>query len=141
MNWIYKDESFTEIPFEKYGFIYRIEYSDGTRYIGKKSFFNLVTLPPLKNTKTKRHVIKESNWKKYSGSCKKAKDKTIVKKEILELCNSKRHLTYAEESWLFLCDVLYFDSYLNSNIGGRHFDNFNKTEGEYLKYFRGDKKC
>jgi hypothetical protein len=126
MNWIYEGVEIDSIPSnEAYGFTYMIYYDDGTYYWGKKSFVKQVRLKPRKTDRknAKRIVWKESDWKKYTGSSKEAKGKTVFKKEILELAVSKRALTYLETKLLFEKDVLFDDKCLNSNILGKFYDN------------------
>jgi hypothetical protein len=57
------------IDFEEwFGFIYRIvEISTGREYIGKKQFKSY-TKKRVAGKKNKKSVIKESDWKKYTGS-------------------------------------------------------------------------
>lgn len=137
MIWLKDGIEFNKIPENKYGFIYLITYKSGKKYIGKKSFFSFKILPPLKGNKRRRKVIRESNWKMYLGSSKEIPrtDKPI-RKEILSLSNSKQHLSYEEEKYLFMFDVLFSDDYYNKNIAGKYFDNVDKVAGEYLKYKR-----
>ena len=53
-----------------YGFIYEItNISTKRSYIGKKQIEKVIKRPPLKGKKNKRHVITESDWKTYTGSC------------------------------------------------------------------------
>lgn len=138
MTWMFNDIPFVG-PTTSYGFIYQIDYDDGTSYIGKKTFYSEVQLPALKsgivrpealyrigrNIKGKRVqfdvVRKESAWKKYNGSSELTKGKKIVAKTILALCSSKRELTYMETRILFHRDVLEDEHYLNQNILGKFF--------------------
>ena len=137
-QWIYKDKPLETIPKGFYGFIYELELDDGTKYIGKKSFYENKTLPALKNGKQRPNskrigknkngkriyydiVSKESNWKDYYGSSKLVDKNKVVKRTILELCETKRYLTYAEVKWQFKLDVLEKDEYLNENILGKFY--------------------
>lgn len=55
-------------PNDWFGFIYRIiELHTGREYIGKKKFTKL-RRKKLKGRKNRKHVITESDWKKYTGS-------------------------------------------------------------------------
>ena len=58
-----------DINFEEwFGFIYRIvELSTGREYIGKKQFKSY-TKKKVAGKKNKKSVVKESNWKVYTGS-------------------------------------------------------------------------
>ena len=66
-TWKYGGKLITEIsdmPEDSIGFIYKIRKKiTGEFYIGRKSLYAHRTLPPLKGTKRKRKVVKESNWK------------------------------------------------------------------------------
>ena len=140
MDWTLDNEPFTVTPPDAHGFIYLITYTDGTMYVGKKDFYSNTTLPALqsgvqrpnstrvgKNRNGKRVyfdvVRKESNWKKYEGSSKNTKGKTVQSKEILAIANSKRALTYLEVKFLFQFSVLESDEFINDNILGKFFDN------------------
>ena len=51
------------------GFVYRItDKESGKFYIGQKKMQKKVTRPPLKGKVRKRHIVKESDWKKYTSS-------------------------------------------------------------------------
>ena len=70
-TWKYEGKLITEIsdmPEDTIGFIYKIQENNSEFYIGRKSLYSYRTLPPLKGTKRKRKVVKESNWKKYQSS-------------------------------------------------------------------------
>lgn len=141
MNWVYGKSEITTIPEgDWYGFIYSIEYTDGTKYIGMKTFYSFTTLPALKtgiprpnstrvgkNRNGKRDyfdiVQKESNWQQYTGSSKDIGNRSVKAKYIIELAHSKRYLTYLEVKHLMINEVLESDTYLNSNILGKFFDN------------------
>lgn len=58
-----------EINFEEwFGFIYRIvEISTGREYIGKKQFKSY-TKKKVAGRKNKKSMVKQSDWKKYTGS-------------------------------------------------------------------------
>ena len=138
MTWMFNGTPFIG-PTTSYGFIYQIDYEDGTSYVGKKTFYSEVHLPALKsgivrpeaiyrigrNIKGKRVqfdvVRKESAWKKYNGSSELTKGKKIVAKTILALCSSKRELTYMECKALFCLNAIEDEQYLNINILGKFF--------------------
>lgn len=109
------------------GFIYKIEeLSTGRSYIGKKSFWARVTLPPLKGRKRKRKVTKDSNWRGYKSSCKELKGLIAANPSdfrflILDLCKTKRGLTYLETKYLFELAVLESEEYFNESILGKFF--------------------
>jgi hypothetical protein len=140
--WNYNNTVFSKIedfPKNSYGFVYRIENTiTGKFYIGKKNLHSqknvklgkkeIALLPLTRGRKpTTKLVITESNWKEYYGSCKELQDdikklnKTNFKREILEICYSKKHLTYCEVKYQFLCDVLVVDNCYNDSIGGRYY--------------------
>ena len=126
MNWILNGEEIDSIPISTaYGFTYKILYTDGTYYYGKKAFVKQVRLKPRKTDRVnaKRIVWKESDWKKYSGSSKEAIGKEIEEKEIFELAVSKRALTYLEAKLLFISNALFDENCLNKNILGKFYDN------------------
>lgn len=121
------------------GFIYLITTPDGS-YIGKKStisvtkkHFGKKQLAEItdKRLKTYEMVVKESNWKKYTGSNKELNE-LIQKgseytKTILEYAFSKKHLTYLELKFLFKYDVIVPSDnpaktrFFNDNINGTFF--------------------
>ena len=131
MNWLYKGKPLFDVPEDKpYGFAYRITYSNDKKYIGKKAFFSQIKKPfgkrELKEVIDKRLkrykvIIKESNWKKYKGSHHTAENLIIAKKEILEMCNDKLNLTYAEMKHQVLNNILTDDDYINISIAGKYF--------------------
>lgn len=109
-----------------YGFIYEItDLSCDRKYIGKKQIHKVVKRPPLKGKKNRRHVITESDWKSYTGSCNILNErieelgKDNFKFEILKLCNSKWELAYEEAKLQFEKDVLCTDEYYNGIINCR----------------------
>lgn len=116
-----------------YGFIYAIEYTDNTYYIGKKDLRFSKKLPALKsgeqrpNSKRTRsikdgkHVYfdvvqQESDWLTYEGSSERTDDLVVERRTILEVAYSKRQLTYLEVKWLFEENVLEQDNCHNQCI-------------------------
>lgn len=131
MNWIYNDSILESIPEGAHGFIYLITYEDGTKYIGKKVFYNQRRLKPRKNDRknAKRIAIKESNWKNYTGSTKLSEGKKVKSKEILLICYSKIDLTYYECYYLFGLNTMTREDFLNANILNRfHKGKISKIE-------------
>lgn len=136
--WTYDDLPF-EPSTEDYGFIYQIDYDDGTRYLGKKNCWVTEELPPLKSGKPRDNVVstvnriyrgkritmdivvKPSDWRKYTGSSKLTQGKTIIRRTVLITAQSKRHLTYLETKALFCLNALEDDTYLNENCLGKFF--------------------
>lgn len=115
-----------------YGFVYKITYSDGMYYYGKKSVWSIRRLPPLKGKKRKRKVIKQSNWKKYAGSSEASKGKKILKKEFLHFAHSKLHLSYLENMVLYSENALFDRNCLNANISGKYYSTVSERKGEWL---------
>lgn len=114
------------------GFIYRIDYEDGTFYYGKKNFVDETNKPLGKKELAKitdgrlkkyKTVRKESNWRIYEGSSKETIGKTISSKTILEVYKTQRALTFAEARLLFGRNALFMKNCLNGNILGKFFRN------------------
>lgn len=122
--WIYNGVVFDSDDIGEYsGFIYLLTNIDtGMKYIGKKNFYSLRTLPPLKGKTRKRKVTKESDWKKYYSSSDIIKDIVknnggdVFKREILSLHLNKSETNYAELVWQIKLDILSDESYYNGNI-------------------------
>jgi len=130
--WLYKDKeinSIEDMPANTFGFVYLVTHTpSGKKYLGKKQLISNRTLPPLKGSKRKRKVQKESDWKTYYGSqsevkqlVKESKDKLEFVREILIFTSTKKQLTYFETKLQFVNEVLENDEYLNSNILGKFF--------------------
>jgi len=105
MHWIYQNKEVTsvsDLPEDVMGFVYVIEYDDGTYYFGQKNMFKSTTLNALKNGETREGakrigknkggkrvyfdvVTKESNWLTYEGSSESTKDLVIVDKIIIDV--------------------------------------------------------
>ncbi len=146
--WIYNGkqvEDIQDFPENTYGFIYEVTHlPTGKKYLGKKVLYferNIKLgkreLQELKEERSqkglkgrppkKKKVIKESDWKKYYGSQKEIRD--LVKKEplenfsreILDIAENKKYLTYLETKLLFTREVLEKEEYLNDNIAGKFF--------------------
>jgi hypothetical protein len=116
------------------GFVYKItNLKTGQYYIGKKSLYSSVKKrigvrekAVTKTRKTFHRLRKESDWQKYYSSSKdllediKKHGKDLFQREILELCCTKKYLSYAEFAWQVKLDVLKNNSY-NGNILGRWY--------------------
>lgn len=112
----------SQVPLGAVGFIYVIlNSSTGEYYIGKKQLYSTRTLPPLKGTRRKRKVIKESDWKTYQSSSKKVKEWISPKKSIIVWCYSKKELTYEETRALMCYRTMEDELSLNENILGKFF--------------------
>ena len=100
-HWIYDETTFPEKAV--YGFIYEItNLSNQRSYIGKKQIQKTIKRPPLKGKKNKRHVITESDWKTYTGSCNQLNQEINLQGKgdfaftILRMCYNKWELAYYE---------------------------------------------
>ena len=125
MNWQYKGHQIKDLPESIKGFVYCIHYTDGTKYIGSKIVRSERRVKPLVGMRKNavRKILKESDWRSYTGSSKLTKGKEIHTKVILYLTTNKRTMTFIEQRELFHTGALFTDEYLNENIGGRFFDN------------------
>lgn len=113
-------------PSNCYGFIYEITNNiTNKKYIGKKQVQKILKRPPLKGKKNKRHVIQESDWKTYTGSCNelnndiKLHEKQNFSFNILRICYNKWELAYYEAKLQFELGVLLSDQYYNGIINCR----------------------
>jgi len=122
--WLYDDKEFDETPEEYQGFVYIItNLTNNKKYIGKKFFWTIRKLPPLKGQKRKRTVKKQSDWKEYYGSSEELKN--LVEQSgidnyhrvILRLCKTKGECSYYEAKAQFENDVLLREEYYNEFIG------------------------
>lgn len=117
-----------------YGFVYMIEFENGHRYIGKKSFFSnrkrkfgKKEIAKLTDKRLKKYEIvkKESNWRTYTSSNpivnSRIKNGEDYQKYVICLAKDKKHLSYLEEQELHRNYVLWDDQYLNDNIAGKYF--------------------
>ena len=99
------------IPQGCYGFIYEIR--------------KIIKRPPLKGKKNKRHILQESDWKSYTGSCNELnEDINQLGKEnfaftILDICYNKWELAYKEARLQFEREVLLSNEYYNGIINCR----------------------
>lgn len=123
-HWEYYDEMTQDC----YGFIYEIQNNlNSKKYIGKKQTKKTLKRPPLKGKKNKRHVITESDWKTYTGSCNELNNdiaeqgKENFSFKILRLCYNKWELAYYEAKLQFEENVLlrkdYYNGIINCRIG------------------------
>ena len=130
--WKYGSKDITDasqFPDGAFGFVYMITHvPTGKEYIGRKQILSNRTLPPLKGTKRKRKIQKESDWKTYYGSHEEIKRMITegkseeFQREILEFAFSPKHLTYLETRYLFHFRVLEFQNvFYNNNILGKFF--------------------
>lgn len=126
--WLYDGKPFvSEDINDAVGFVYLItNLTSGMKYIGKKNFWAIRTLPPLKGKTRKRKKKTESDWKDYYGSSEEVK--TLVesqgrdnfKREILHICDSKGEMSYYELKEQVENDVLFKpDEYYNAFVGAK----------------------
>ena len=121
--WIFNGQVFNEVDKKYEGFVYLItNLETEMKYIGKKHFWER-----RKNPKTGRRQTKESDWRKYFGSCDQLKEdvkilgKDKFKREILYLCPHKKSMSYYETYEQFKRNVLMDDTYYNTNIEGKFY--------------------
>lgn len=123
--WLYKNtsiEDISQIPEGVFGFVYLIINNDTKEYyVGRKNLFSERTLPPLKGTKRKRRVTKESNWKTYKSSNATVKSWNNTTREIIEFVYTKKMLTVREMQAILCLQGLEDDKCLNDNILGKIF--------------------
>ena len=143
MNWLYNEKEITDIsqfPSNTFGFVYEVITPKGKKYIGKKVLFHnqkkkLTKVELAEQTgrgrrKTFKVIQKESDWKKYFGSNTHLKNQISkgevtlgdLRKQIIEVAFTKKHLTYLETKILFQLEVLEKPGeYYNDNILGKFF--------------------
>jgi hypothetical protein len=138
-NWIYQSQpinSIEDLPHSEvlYGFVYIItNLKDGRIYVGKKALYTTRKKALAKKDrstdrrkKTYARITRESDWKKYWGSCKELQEDIQTqgpqwfKREILEVACSVKYLSYLELKYQLQYDVLGRKSY-NGNILGRYY--------------------
>lgn len=124
--WIFEGKEFNPSPDEMQweGFVYEIyDTANGMKYIGKKNFWSVRRLKPLKGKTRRRVQKKESDWRKYHGSNEKIiqlveeSDPSRWKRTILRLCRSKGEMSYWEAKLQFDKNVLFDPKYYNEFIG------------------------
>lgn len=139
--WLYKQneiKELTDMPEDSFGFIYEVTHlPTGRKYLGKKQLISVtkkalgkkeLALLTDKRAKTYKIVRKEGDWKKYYGSNPEIKQlikegkQSEFTREILTFVPSKKLLTYYENKYLFINEVIEpHTNYINDNIEGRYF--------------------
>ncbi len=123
MTWKYNQKDFIETPKGMEGFVYLItNLTNDKKYIGKKHFWTR-----QKDRKTGRRKTKESDWRKYYGSCDEliedvkvlGEDKFL--REILYICPHKKSMSFYETMEQFKRDVILREDYYNTNVEGKFF--------------------
>ena len=117
-----------------YGFIYLITNKvSGRMYLGRKQYWSTTHKKPLKGKKRRRKVIKESDWKSYTGSSKSLNEDIqdlgmkSFRFEVILQCKTKGSLTYNEVNLQHRCEVLTSKDkngilhFYNGNIGAVKF--------------------
>ena len=130
MNWSYNGmiiESHKDLHKKCSDIVYELKFSDETKYIGKRVVRSMRRLKPTKKQLAirknyKRIEFKDIPFKDYEGSSSENEGKTLVSKEILYQCSTKKTATYIEAALLFDLGVLFTDEYNNKNISGTFFD-------------------
>lgn len=127
MKWEGLPENYDHV----FGFIYLItnNHPNATKkyYIGKKQCKKRIKRKPLKGKKRNRIDYKDNDVEEYWGSSKELLGdmekygKEWFSRKILELCDSKFHMTYAELQWQILSNALldekFYNGILNVRIG------------------------
>lgn len=123
MSWLYNDKEITELPEGVEAFVYKIEFSDGTFYIGKKNRYSIRRTKVA--GKVRKKVVTTERWANYESSSDVVKAK-IAKgvpftKEIIEMCSTKGMATYLEVVYMIKYNVLCDTNALNKSILGKFF--------------------
>ena len=114
MNWTFQGKEFTyDMIKDNYGFVYCINnLITNKKYIGRKYFYSVKTLPPLKGKSRKRRRLLESGWENYWGSSEyllqdiESIGKENFSREILSLHPNKQETNYHETKLQFMLNVL-----------------------------------
>lgn len=113
------------------GFVYLIRNNhpdalNGKRYyIGKKQLLKRVKKKPLKGKTRNRISFVDNDVEKYWGSSKELLadiEKYGIEhfsREVIEVCHSKFHMTYAELDWQMKCNALMDQRYYNGILNVR----------------------
>lgn len=124
-NWVFQGKSFTEADIGDYiGFVYIIHNKTKNKfYIGKKNFYKVVKLKPLKGKTRKRLKKSFTDWEKYTGSSLELNTDIlggdVIEKTIIKLCTSKASMTYYELKYQMEQDALFREDYYNGIINVR----------------------
>jgi hypothetical protein len=131
MDWKYGNKVVKEHPIDAVAFVYYLEFSDGTKYIGKKSLFS--TRKKKVIGKTRRVVtVSSSNWRTYMSSSDVVKGKLkagdrLAKRNILHWCTTLGCATYLELKEQVdrnvLCDPLYLNKWISAKVMRCHITN------------------
>jgi hypothetical protein len=113
----------TTTPEEYQGFVYEITDTVNNKlYIGKKLFWTIQKLKPLKGRVNRRHRRVETDWQDYYGSSDALNQQISIhgkehfQRRILFMCANKTQMSYFETREQFVRDVLLDKSYYNGII-------------------------
>ena len=111
------------------GFVYLIRnnHPDSKKkyYIGKKQLLKRVKRKPLKGKKRNRITYIDNNVQDYWGSSNNLLEDIekygieYFSREVIEMCNSKFHMTLAELDWQIKCNALLDDRFYNGVLNVR----------------------
>lgn len=125
-QWTYRGTIFDTAPDTAQGFVYLItNLKTKRKYIGKKNFWTVKKLPPLKGKTRKRHKRTPTDWQSYWGSSTELQNDIYstgiehFSREILYICNNKTQMSYYETLEQFNRGVLLSDEYYNGIIACR----------------------
>jgi hypothetical protein len=123
MTWYFGDKPFLEPQPEQVGYVYEIrDLANDRLYIGKKLFWTVTKLKPLKGRKNRRHRTNQSDWQDYYGSNEELRAQVLIHgpekftRHILVLCYTKTMMSYWETKIQFDRDVLRDPKYYNQFI-------------------------
>lgn len=136
-----------EVDIKDYiGFVYVVEFSNGTRYIGAKKIWKTIKLPP--STFKKKKSFFESDWKTYTSSSSEVNgniSKGIMPSSyiIVGFYKTWGATLFAEAMMQLKNNVLEDDEWLNKHIEG-HFtrscldDNIENDIKRWQEYVKGN---
>ena len=139
--WLYQNKEIKELedmPEGSFGFIYEVTHiPTGKKYLGRKQLISVTTkalgkkelaLITDKRSSKKKTIKKQTDWKTYYGSHPQIKQlikenkQSEFTREILMFVPTKKQLTYYEDKYLYMKEVIEPGStYFNDNISGRFF--------------------
>lgn len=161
MSWIYKGRNITSIKdieeiigYIPYGFVYNIVANNGREYIGQKQLCTVRSkvagkralakkgksaFRRRKNKKTGNwiyyeEIVKESNWKDYTGSNSKLnediKNGINYTKYILRFVKDKGSMLYEETKEIICTGALEDERFYNDHVLGKFYKRniINKNE-------------
>lgn len=132
--WSHEGVTVKDHPADAKAFVYLLEFADGSKYLGKK---NLQSTRRKKVPGKVRRVVTttESDWKKYLSSSTEVKAKIkagdkLVKREVLQWCDTVGGASYWEAYWQFMEHVLLSTEWLNRWISVRIYKQKLKEDTE-----------